>query len=68
MYGLSSEPPDMLSEHFGWLSNEAAKTLSPTTVPHGVTMAPKYILKLIKCQCESESPCSSLPCGCNKAR
>ena len=68
MYALSSEPPDMLSEHFGWLPNEAAKTLSSTTVPRGVTIAPEYILKLIKCQCESESPCSSLRCGCNKVR
>ena len=46
--------------------NEATQILSPATVPRGVTMAPDDILKLIKCQCESESLCSSLRYGCNK--
>ena len=43
MYALSSEPSDMLPKCIGWLRNEAAKTLSPTTVPRGVTMAPDNI-------------------------
>ena len=63
MNSLSSEPPDMTPEGFGLLCNEATQILSRATVPHGVTMAPDDILKLIKCQCESESPCSSLHCG-----
>ena len=68
MHALDSDPPDMLPESFGWLRNEASQTLTPTTVPRGVALAQEDILKLIRCQCESESPCASLRCGCNKAR
>ena len=53
---------------YRWLNNEATQTLSPVTVGRGVEPAPEDILKLIKCQCESESPCSSLRLGCNKVR
>ena len=56
MNALSSEPPDMPPEGF-WLLQEATQSLSPATVPCGVTMAPDDILKFIKCQCESESLC-----------
>ena len=66
MNALSSEPPDMTPEGFGLLRNEATQILSPATVPRSVTMASDDILKLIKCQCEKESLCSFLRCGCNK--
>ena len=68
MYALNGDPPVLLPESYGWLRNEATQTLSPVTVPPGVEHAPEDILKLIKCLCESDSPCSSLRCGCNKAR
>ena len=36
--------------------------LSPIAVPEGVG----YIIKLIKCQCQSGNICTSLCCKCNK--
>lgn len=36
------------------------------TVPAGVALAPEELLKLIKCNCKSELPCSNNRCGCRK--
>ena len=55
-------------ESYGWLGNEATQTLSPVTVLRGVEHAPEDIVKLIKCQFESESPSVLLRCGCYKVR
>ena len=68
MHDLNGDPPVLLPETYGCQRNEAAQTLSPITVPRGVEPAPEDILKFIKCQCESESTCSSLRFSCNKAR
>ena len=33
---LHSDQPDVLLENFGWLRNEVAQTLLPTTVPDAI--------------------------------
>ena len=67
-HALDPHPSELLPESYGWLRNETSETLTPVTVPEGIVLAPEDVLKLIKCHCESEEPCSSLRCGCNKAR
>ena len=68
MHVLNGDPPVMSPESYGWLRNEATKALFPITVTRGVEPTLEDVLELSKCQCESESPCSFLRCGCNKAR
>ena len=41
--------------------------LTPTTVPDNVLLAPDDILKMIKCSCDSATPCNSRRCGCQNA-
>ena len=61
---LSSDPPSLDPRNFGWEPNDVNKALSPTIGAEGVSMAPDYVLKLIRCGCESQSPCKSGNCGC----
>ena len=56
-HALDSDPPDMAPTNFGWIREEATRSLSPVTVPRGISLAPEEILQLIKCQCDSEEPC-----------
>ena len=67
-HAIDLDPPDMPPTDFGWLREETTQSLTPVTVPKGIALAPEEILKLIKCQCDSEEPCGTLRCGCNKAR
>ena len=57
----------MAPTEFGWIREWATRSLSPVTVPRGIPLAPEDILQLIKCQCDTEGPCGSMCCGCNKA-
>ncbi len=41
--------------------------LTPTTVPDNVPLAPDDTLKMIKCSCDSATPCNSRRCGCQNA-
>ena len=75
---LSLNPPTLDAMEYGYVSHEPSKTLLPTTVPDGVTLAPDEIMTLIKCNCEgalarrnmrrscshSKLPCT-LFCKCN---
>ena len=38
--------------------------LAPTTVPDNGPLAPDEILKVIKCSCDSATPCKSKRCAC----
>ena len=53
-----SNPPKLNRELFGWTKDEKRKTLRPTYLPHNTELAPKYIMRLIKCGCKSATPCS----------
>ena len=56
---LSSDPPSLDPRNFGWEADDVNKALSPIIGAEGVSMAPDYVLKLIRCGCESQSPCKS---------
>ena len=65
---LDSDPPESDRLKFGWNKNEQLKALVPVMLPKEVPLAPQDVLKLIKCSCESQSPCGTLRCGCNSSR
>ncbi|KAI0219559.1 hypothetical protein LSAT2_028913 [Lamellibrachia satsuma] len=46
---------------------DGSTTLSPTTVPPDTSLAQTGLLKLIKCSCQSEMPCSTNKCSCNSS-
>ena len=48
----------------GWKRVERRNTLVPTMVPEGTVLAPKELLKVIQCGCNSKLPCKSMKCGC----
>ena len=54
---LESDPPSLNPPDYGWKADDVNKTLYPTAVAEGVCMAPDCILKLIRCGCDSETPC-----------
>lgn len=53
---------------YEWVLDEHTQSLALTTVLDGIALVPTEMLKHIKCQCENEKPCSSMRCGCNRAR
>ena len=67
-HAVDTDPPSLDPVQFGWTKDETSKTLVPVMLPKTVQLAPEDVLKLIKCSCESQSPCESLRCTCNKAR
>lgn len=60
-------PPNMDPLTHGWTRRDGSTSLTPTTVADNVLPAPDDILKMIKCSCESATPCQSKKCGCNSA-
>ena len=60
-------PPNMDPLTHGWTRCDGSTSLSPTTVPDHVSVAPDDILKMIKCSCDSATPCKSKRCGCHNA-
>ena len=67
-HAVDTDPPDLDPVDYGWTKDETTKTLVPVMLPKNMQLAPEDVLKLIKCSCESQSPCGSLRCTCNKAR
>ena len=67
-HAVDTNPPDLDAVDCGWTKDVTTKTLVPVMLPKNVQFAPEDVLKLIKFSCESQSPCGSLKCTCNKAR
>lgn len=61
---LNPQPTDFSPSDYGWAKDQDSGELNPVTVPQGVALAPKELLKLIKCGCKGELPCSTQRCGC----
>ena len=51
----------------GWTRHDGSTSLTPTTIPDNVPLAPDDILKMIKCSCDSATPGNSRRCGCQNA-
>ncbi len=62
--GLQERPPVLHPTDHGWYHPEGSTMLFPTIVPQGTPLAPADLLKLIKCSCFSDNPCSSKRCSC----
>ena len=65
LHALDPNPPVLDPTSCGWSQEEGV--LSPTTVPPDTSLAPTGLLKLIKCSCRSEMPCSTNKCSCNSS-
>lgn len=63
---LDQDPPKLNPEQYGWQKPEGFDFLLPLVAPEGTTMAPPALMKLIKCGCKSQSPCSSNRCSCKQ--
>ena len=61
---LELNPPNVDPLTHGWTRHDGPTSLTPTTIPDNVPLAPDDILKMIKCSCNSATPCNSRRCGC----
>jgi len=61
------DPPELDVEKYGWKKDDVNRSLVPTTIPEAVNLAPDSVLKLIRCGCQSGTPCNSSRCGCRSA-
>jgi hypothetical protein len=60
-------PPSLDPCEHGWAKDPGSASLVPITVPDGTLLAPEEILQLIRCSCDSSTPCKSRRCSCNAA-
>ncbi|KAG0724080.1 hypothetical protein GWK47_041399 [Chionoecetes opilio] len=61
---LTGEAPDMDPLENGWVSDDDCGVLMPVTLPPQMEIAPAAVMKLIQCDCSSETPCSTERCEC----
>jgi hypothetical protein len=61
---LQTHPPLLDPTHHGWSHIEGSTRITPTIVPLDTPLAPEDLLKVIKCGCDSNTPCSTKRCGC----
>ena len=66
-HAIDPNPPALDPLEHGWKACEEEKSLMPVMVPAGVKIALPELLKMIKCSCESQSPCSTMRCGCKSS-
>ena len=53
------DPPSLDPKEYGWVHDEATKTLTPRTLPSDVALAPSEVLELLRCGCSTDEPCRS---------
>ena len=61
---LYTDPPDFNPIKFGFEADKTNKVLYPRPLPDELETAPDFVLKLIKCGCESSQPCKGGNCKC----
>ena len=54
---LNPDPPQLITTEFGWYLPEGFDILLPRVTPEGTKMAPDALIKVIKCQCKTDTPC-----------
>ena len=59
MTALDAEPPALQAAHYGWSLDVESRLLLPITIPAYISPLPVGILKMVRCGCSSEQPCSS---------
>lgn len=65
---LEPNPPAIDPTAYGWAKEQGSNSLTPTTIPENVPVAPMQLLKLIRCSCDSNFPCRTTKCGCNSSK
>ena len=65
---LQSKPPEVDPTCYGWKKDLPNKILLPVGIPEGILPAPESILKMVKCGCSSNTPCSSRRCSCSSSK
>ena len=62
-------PPTLDPIDYGWYKDTFTSCLMPVMIPTGIKAAPAEVLKLIRCNCSSDSPCGPTSrCSCSKAQ
>ena len=61
---LQPDPPALSPLQYGWMKSPTANMLEPIPLPSSVSVAPDYVLKMIKCGYGS---CSTARCSCRTA-
>ena len=61
---LQADPPALSPLQYGWMESSIAKMLEPVPLPSTVSATPDYVVKMIKCGCDS---CSTARCNCRTA-
>ena len=61
---LQTDPPALDATDHGWTCIEGSTKLIPTVVPLDTPLAPKELLKVLKCGCASNTPCATNRCAC----
>ena len=53
------DPPPLDPTEYGWVCDEATKTLTSRTLPSDVALAPREVLEFLRCGCSTDEPCRS---------
>ena len=56
-------PPALDPSSYGWYMKDGS--LAAVMIPPNTLLAPDTLLKIIKCSCKGEKPCSRQRCSCN---
>ena len=62
---MEVDPPNLDPLEHAFEPDHINKTLVPSPMPYGVKAVPDYLMKLLKCGCQSEEACKSNRCGCS---
>ena len=67
-HSLHSAPPLIDPLNHGLIRDTNTKSLLPRALPEDVPLAPENILKLIRCSCETDTPCKTMRYRCASAK
>lgn len=63
---LEANPPELDPLLHGWYNVDNG-ILAAVMLPPNTELAPKSLLKSIKCECKGEKPCNTRRCSCNSS-
>ena len=67
-HALHSAPPLIDLLNHGFIRDTGTQSLLPRAFPEDVPRSPENILKLIRCLCETDTPCKTMRCRCASAK
>ena len=63
-HALHSAAPLIDPLNNGFIRDTSTKSLLSRSLPEDIPLAPENILKLIRCSCETDTPCKTMRCRC----